>query len=52
MYKDDIKLFAKHQKELDYLIQAIRIYSQDTRMESGREKCAMLIIKCGKRQIM
>ena len=29
MYKDDIKLFAKNEKELDTLIHAVRMYSQD-----------------------
>ena len=29
MYMDDIKLFAKNEKELETLIHAIRIYSQD-----------------------
>ena len=29
MYMDDIKLFAKNEKELETLIQAVRIYSQD-----------------------
>ena len=29
MYIDDIKLFAKNEKELETLIQTIRIYSQD-----------------------
>ena len=28
MYMDDIKLFAKNEKELETLIQAVRIYSQ------------------------
>ena len=49
MYMDDIKLFAKNEKELETLIHAIRIYSQDIRMEFGIEKCAMLVMKSGKR---
>ena len=41
MYKDDIKLlFAKNEKELETLIHAVRIYSQDIGMEFGIEKCA------------
>ena len=43
MYKDDIKLFANNEKELETLLQAIWIYSQDIGMEFGIEKCAMLI---------
>ena len=49
MYTDGIKLFAKHEKELETLIHAVRIYSQDIGMEFGIEKCAMLVMKSGKR---
>ena len=48
MYLNDIKLFAKNEKEPKTLIQAVRIYSQDIGMEFGREKCVMLIM--GKRK--
>ena len=51
MYMDDIKLFAKNEKELETLIHAIRIYSQDIGMEFGIEKCAMLVMKSGKRHM-
>ena len=51
MYMDDIKLFAKNEKELETLIHAVRIYSQDIRMEFGIEKCAMLVMKSGKRHM-
>ena len=40
---DDIKLFAKNEKELEILIQTVRIYSPDIGMEFGIEKCAMLV---------
>ena len=46
---DDIKLFPKNEKELETLIHAVRIYSQDIGMEFGIEKCAMLVMKSGKR---
>ena len=48
MFMDDIKLFAKNGKELETLIHAVRIYSQDIGMEYGIEKCAMLVMKSGK----
>ena len=48
---DDIELFAKNEKELETLIYAIRIYSQDIGMEFGIEKCAMLVMKSGKRHM-
>ena len=51
MYMDDIKLFAKNEKELETLIQAVTIYSQTIGMEFDIEKCAMLIMKSGKRQM-
>ena len=50
MYKDDIKPFAKNEKELETLIHTVRIYNGDIGMEFGREKCAMLVMKSGKRQ--
>ena len=51
MYMDDIKLFAKDKKELETLIQTVRIYGQDIKIEFGIEKCAMLIMKNGKRHM-
>ena len=48
---DDIKLFAKNEKELETLIYTVRIYSRDKGMEFGIEKCAMLVMKSGKRQL-
>ena len=49
---DDIKIFAKNEKELETLAQTIRIYSQDIGMKFGIEKCAMLVIKRGERKLM
>ena len=51
MYMDDIKLFAKNEKELETLIHTVRIYSQDIGMEFGIEKCVMLVMKSDKRQL-
>ena len=48
MSMDDIKLFSENKIELDTLIHAVGIYSQDIGMEFGIEKCAMLIVKSGK----
>ena len=50
MYMDGIKLFSKNE-ELETLIHTVRIYSRDIRMEFGIEKCAMLIMKSGKRHL-
>ena len=38
-------------KELETLIHTIRMYSRDIGMEFGIEKCAILVIKSGKRQL-
>ena len=46
---DDIKLFAINEKQLETLIHPIKIYSQYIGMESGIEKCAMQVMKSGKR---
>ena len=40
---------SKNEKELETLIHAVRICSQDIGMEFRIEKCAMLIIKSGER---
>ena len=48
---DEIKKLAKNEKELENLIQAVKIYGQYIRMEFGREKCAMLIMRSGKRRM-
>ncbi len=48
---DNIKLFAKKRRKNGDLIQALGIYQQDIGMEFGIEKCAMFIMKSGKREI-
>ena len=48
---DDIILFAKNEKELETRIHAVRIYSQDIRMEFGIEKGATLVMKSVKRHM-
>ena len=46
---DDIKLYAKTEKELDSLVQTVRVFSEDIGMKFSIEKCSMLIIKRGKK---
>ena len=43
--------FSKVEKYSETLIQAVTIYSDDIGIESGIEKCAMLIIKSGNQQM-
>ncbi len=51
MYMDDIKLFAKNEKELETLIHTVRIYNQNIGMEFGIEKCALRVMKSGKQHL-
>ena len=51
IYMDDIKL-CKKRKKLETLIQAVRIYSQDIRMEFSIKKCAFLVMTNEKRHMM
>ena len=49
---DDIKLFEKkNDKELETLIQTIRLYSQDIEMKFGVGKCVILVMKSRKTEI-
>ena len=48
MYMGDIKLFSKNEKELETLIQTVRLYIQDIGIEFGIVKCAMLVMKSRK----
>ena len=43
LFIDDLKLHNRNEKELDSLVQAVRIFSKDIGMEFGIEKCAMLV---------
>ena len=45
---DDLKLYASSEKSLESLIQTVRVFSNDTGMEFGVEKCAVLTTKKGK----
>ena len=49
---NDIKLFAKNEKELETLKHAVRIYNQDIGIEFGIEKGAALEMKSGKRHLI
>ena len=48
LYMDDLKLYAKNEKELDSLVQTVRVFSNDIGMQFGLDKCAVLIMKRGK----
>ena len=42
---DDLKLFAKNVNQIDSLVNTVRIFSEDIKMEFGLSKCGMLIMK-------
>ena len=48
---DDIKLFAKNEKELETLIYAVRICNQDIAMEFGIEKMCRASFESGKQHL-
>ena len=47
LYMDDVKLFGKTEKQLESLMNAVRIVSDDIRMEFGIKKCGLLVMKKG-----
>ena len=49
LFMDNQKLFAKNEKEIDSLMQTVRIFSDDIGIKSGLEKCAAMTMKRGKR---
>ena len=48
LFMDDLKVFGKNEKQLDTLINTVRIFSNDIGMEFGISKCAVLVMKRGK----
>ncbi|KAJ0069080.1 hypothetical protein NL108_017350 [Boleophthalmus pectinirostris] len=48
LYMDDIKLYAKSERDIDSLIHTTRIYSTDIGMSFGLEKCSRMVTKRGK----
>ena len=48
LYMDDPKLYSRTEKELNSLVETVRIFSKDINMEFGIQKCAMLVLKRGK----
>jgi len=50
LFMDDLKLYAKSEKKLENLVETVKSYSDDIKMEFGLSKCAVLSVKKGKRQ--
>src|SRR6476659_9288537 len=45
---DDLKLYGKKERELDNLVQTVRIFLEDINMAFGLGKCAKTVLKRGK----
>ena len=45
MGADDIKVFAENEKDIETLIQTMRIYNQDIGIEFDIKKCHMPVMK-------
>ena len=48
LYMDDLKLYAKTERESESLLHTVRIFSEDISMTFGIEKCAKISVKRGK----
>ena len=48
LYMDDLKLSGRNEKQIDTLINTVRIFSSDIGMQFGIDKCAVLVMKRGK----
>ena len=51
LYMDDLKLYAKNEQQLDSLVQTVRTFSKDIGMQFRIDKCALIILKRGKRTV-
>ena len=49
LFMDDLKLYGTTKKDLEKLLEAVRVFSRDIRMEFGLDKCAVLVIKKGQK---
>ena len=48
LFIDDLKLYSRSDKDLDSLVQTVRVFSEDIGMEFGIENCAILVTEKGK----
>ena len=47
LFMDDLKLYGRSKRDLDALIDLVRVFSRDIGMEFGLEKCAIVNIRRG-----
>ena len=48
LFMDDLKLFGKSEQEIESLVQTVRVFSEDIKMEFGIDKCAVVGLNRGK----
>ena len=48
LFMDDLRLYGKSEKQVDTLLNTVRVFSQDIGMQFGINKCAVLVLKRGK----
>ena len=48
LFMDDLKLYGKNEKQVDTLVNTVRVFSKDIGMKFQISKCAVLIMKRGK----
>ena len=48
LFMDDFKLYSRNEKGLDWLVQTVRVFSENIGMKFCIEKCAMLVMEKGK----
>ena len=42
LFMDDLKLYGKNEREIESLVQTVRIYSEYIAVEFGIQKCAFI----------
>ena len=47
LFMDDLKVFGKSEREMEALVELVRVYSNDIGMEFGIDKCAVLVMERG-----
>ena len=48
LFMDELKLYGKNENQIDTLVNTVRVFCDDIRIEFGISKCAILIMKRGK----
>ena len=49
LYMDDLKLYARNEREMKTLLTRVTNFSNDIKMKFGLEKCCTMSIKRGKK---